>query len=110
MERVTGYQYFSRKEYDENNERMYASDACYQTIYEPQINWDGRLLGCCMVWKTDLGINVFEEGLIKALNSPQYREEMAILLGLKEKTDISIPCEKCEWYHGSIRKGNYLFL
>ena len=110
LEKVTGQQYFSIKEYNENNEKMYGSDFCYQTIYEPQINWDGRLLGCCAVWRTDLGINVFEEGLIKALNSAQYREEIACLLGLKEEPSASIPCEECELYHGNIRKGNYLFL
>lgn len=111
LERVTGYQYFSRREYNENNEKMYDSALCYQTIYAPQINWDGRLLGCCMVWRTDLGINVFETGLVRALNSTQYREELACLLGLKEgKASMSIPCENCELYHKNIRKGNYLFL
>ena len=110
LEKVTGYKFFSRKEFNENNEKIYDSHLCYQTIFSPQINWDGRLLGCCMVWRTDLGVNVFKEGLVKALNSPQYREEILCLLGVKEKANLPIPCVNCEIYNKSIRKGNYLTL
>lgn len=111
LERVTGYKSFSKKEYNRNNDQMHGHDMCYQTIYNPYINWDGRLLGCCMVYNTDVGVNVFKEGLIDALNSTQYREEIAYLLGLKEwNADIYIPCGNCELYTQNIKKGNYLML
>ena len=58
LEDITDLKYFSKREYDSNNEKTYGSDMCYQALFCPQINYDGRLLGCCMLWDEDFGINV----------------------------------------------------
>lgn len=35
----------------------------------PQINWDGKLLGCCLNFWGDFGGNAFEQGLERILTS-----------------------------------------
>lgn len=35
----------------------------------PQINWDGKLLGCCLNFWGDFGGNAFEQGLEHVLSS-----------------------------------------
>ncbi|MBR3298411.1 MAG: radical SAM protein [Clostridia bacterium] len=45
---------------------------CYQIFFTPQINWDGRLLGCSRNRYATFDVNVFEVGLAKALRSPGY--------------------------------------
>lgn len=51
LERITGLKYFSMEEYNRNHNSVYGADFCYQTLFSPQINFDGRLLECCMLWK-----------------------------------------------------------
>lgn len=58
---------------------------CRYMMEWPQINWDGRLLGCCITYKTDWKKNVFKDGLIESLNSNYYRHAIYTLLG--DKTD-----------------------
>ena len=38
---------------------------------EPQINWDGRILGCCSLFWGDFGGNVFTDGYFHAMNHPK---------------------------------------
>jgi len=66
---------------------------CTQLWVRPQINWDGKLLGCC--WNTygDYG-NVFDRGLTDCLKSEKYLYTKRMLLGL-EKVRGDIPCASC---------------
>jgi len=74
---------------------------CICLFYSPQINWDGKLFGCCVnVW-SDFG-NVFEEGLDKCLNSERYKYAKDMLLGKKGPRE-DIPCSKCEVYNLRIK-------
>ena len=45
---------------------------CEQVFIRPQINWDGRLLGCCTRRYATFDVNVSEVGLIKAIRSKKY--------------------------------------
>lgn len=114
LEKITGLKYFSKEEYDNNNEKTYGSDFCYQTLFSPQINYDGRLLGCCMLWDEDFGINVFETGLFNALNSEKYLKMIYLLLGIEqsheeiEKNDI--PCLHCGQCGRNIKNRDFLYL
>lgn len=112
IEKITGFDCFSMKEYNSKFDYTYGSDMCYQTIFSPQINYDGRLLGCCMLWNEDLGVNVFEEGLVNALNSENYLKMIRLLLGVEEPLHSvkDIPCLHCGQCGRNIQKRNYLYL
>lgn len=114
LEKITGLKYFSMEEYNENNEKAYGSEMCYQTLFEPQINYDGRLLGCCMLWDNDFGINVFEEGLTNSLNSEKYLKMVYLLLGMDQRYEPTvikdIPCLYCEQCGRNLKNRNYIYL
>jgi hypothetical protein len=77
---------------------------CQQMIFSPQINWDGRLLGCCVVFKSDWKVNVFSNGLEAALNSPNYRRMIYTLLGDNTSDEVT-PCSDCYTYERCILNG-----
>ena len=71
------------------------SGDCAQMLFSPQINWDGRLLGCCRVFRSDWGVNVFEmQGLEKALRNMVYRKALCSHLGERKGTEDN-PCKNC---------------
>jgi len=70
---------------------------CYQLWTEPQINFDGTLLGCCVNTWGSFGDNAFEVGLERALASPGLRYAKEMLLG-KAPPKAAIPCTTCAIY------------
>lgn len=69
---------------------------CYELWNAPQINWDGRLLGCCTTYLKCFHINVFDIGLEKALKSPELRYAKKLLMGKTRcKKEFDIPCHGC---------------
>ncbi|MDW8296030.1 MAG: SPASM domain-containing protein [Raineya sp.] len=82
-------------EFEEKNQIFY-SPACFQLWTAPQINWDGKLLGCCVNYFGDFG-NVFQEGLENLLQSERYIYAKKMLLGeVPARSDI--PCVRCKRY------------
>lgn len=75
---------------------------CQELWLSPQINWDGKLLGCCVnVWG-DYG-NVFESGLDGCLTGEKYTYAQKMLLGeVEERGDI--PCAQCSFYQNHALK------
>ncbi len=112
LERITGLNCFSVEEYNGNHESTYGTEMCFGTIFYPQINYDGRLLGCCMLWNEDFGINVFEEGLVDALNSEKYLKMIRILLGIEQdyKSTEDIPCLHCQMCGRNLLNKKFLYL
>ena len=88
---------YNRTDYEKKNKVPYKVSSCQQIVSSPQINWDGRLLGCCCNFKHDFGVNVFEIGLENALKSDLYKKTMDILQG-KIPDDGTTPCSKCRKY------------
>lgn len=87
----------SREEYKLTTGNDYMHMLCHQLWDNPQINWDGKLLGCCRNFWGDFGKNVFTEGLIKSLNGSKMKYARLMLLGKKPpRTDI--PCTTCNIY------------
>jgi MoaA/NifB/PqqE/SkfB family radical SAM enzyme len=84
--------YVSREEYEEKTSSMYKFP-CYQLWFSPMINWDGKLLGCCLNEWGDLG-NVFESGLRACVNGEKYFRMKQALMGRREP-DPTCPCLKC---------------
>jgi hypothetical protein len=42
---------------------------CHELWDMPQVNWDGKVLGCCRNFWGDFGGNAFTDGLIESLNN-----------------------------------------
>lgn len=80
---------------------------CWQLLGSPQINWDGRLLGCCVnASNNDYG-NVFTSGLKACIRSEKYQYAIAMLKGKKDpRKDIF--CVQCRVYQEMQQTGNYI--
>jgi MoaA/NifB/PqqE/SkfB family radical SAM enzyme len=95
----------SRDEYERMHGRPYTRP-CTQLRSEPQVNWDGKLLGCCRnVW-CDFG-NVFTNGLAACMASPRYRRLMAVVAGQAPAT-AEFPCSRCPVYDRMRLTGSFL--
>jgi len=108
LKKETGLQYLTRKEMLED--RKIAYHACHQLWESPQINYDGRLLGCCAVFHDDFGVNVFEIGLERAINSVNYITAKKMLKGeINVPKDIkNIPCVNCEIFKTMKKEGIFI--
>ncbi|MGD9347966.1 MAG: SPASM domain-containing protein [Candidatus Aminicenantes bacterium] len=93
VRRETGYA--TQDDYERKHKRLYMSH-CYQLWNSPQINWDGKLLGCCVNRKKDFG-NVFEKSLENCLKSEKYIYAKNMLMG-KVKPREDIPCFDCPYF------------
>jgi MoaA/NifB/PqqE/SkfB family radical SAM enzyme len=82
----------TREEYKVKYKKQYKRPCC-QLWYSPQINWDGKLLGCCVNKWISFG-NVFDKGLSNCLNSNLYKRTISVLEGKNKITD-DIPCFHC---------------
>jgi MoaA/NifB/PqqE/SkfB family radical SAM enzyme len=113
LKKETGLKYLSREEVLSNEGKPYGNYGFCRLLWnEPQINWDGRLLGCCCVSNNDFGVNVFQIGLKKAINSKKYMQAKKMLLGkagIPEDTK-NIPCVNCNQYKTMNRTGKYIEL
>ncbi len=93
-----GIKYASREEYKKKNKKEYALP-CKQFWLSPQINWDGKLLGCCANIYSDFG-NDFESSLDHCLQSEKYTYTKNMLLGKVSSRD-DIPCTHCSIFKSS---------
>ena len=70
---------------------------CHQLWDAPQINWDGKVLGCCWNYWGDFGGNAFTDGLVESLNNPKIAYARDMLRGEQPARD-DIPCSTCSLY------------
>lgn len=87
----------SRDEYRSLHGVDYMDGLCRQLWEAPQINWDGKVLGCCRNFWGDFGGNVFSHGLDNGINSEKMRYARAMLEGRKPPR-ADIPCATCDIY------------
>lgn len=85
----------TRKEYEEKYKAPYLLP-CRQLWDSPQINWDGKLLGCCINTTTDYG-NVFTTSLTECLQGKLFKYTKKMLLG-KAPPQKGIHCSKCLFF------------
>ncbi|HNS00786.1 MAG TPA: radical SAM protein [Anaerolineae bacterium] len=78
-------------------EQTHKFQQCLQLWNEPQINWDGKVLGCCVNYWQDFGGNVFGDGLEAAVNNEQISYAREMLMGKAPARD-DIPCTSCTKY------------
>lgn len=96
VRRMSGSNSATRKEYDEQYGTTFAL-SCHELWTSPQINWDGKMLGCCANLFLDVG-NVFEEGLETIMKSRRYQEMKEAVMGKLSPDGKDIPCTHCYIY------------
>lgn len=97
-----------RKEYRERFGKVYlAEKICSQLWLSPQVNVDGRVLGCAVNYWQDYG-NAFEEDLTGILNSERMNYARAMLMG-KKPAKADIPCTRCSIYKEMAKSEAWLF-
>lgn len=105
--RKTGLRAGSRKEFKQKFGRDYTQHICAQLWRTPQVNWDGRMLGCCRNFWGDFGSNAFTDGLTESVNSEAMVYAREMLQG-KQPPRADIPCTTCEIYMGMRAKKRFL--
>jgi hypothetical protein len=108
VERVlaeTGLPAASRAAYAEQFGADYKVALCRQLWHQPQINWDGKNLGCGRNFWGDFGGNAFQDGLLKMVNSPKIAYARDMLLG-HQPPRADIPCTTCSVYQ-QMRAANH---
>jgi MoaA/NifB/PqqE/SkfB family radical SAM enzyme len=103
----TGEPAITRQEYEQIHGRQYLSGICHQLWDGPQINWDGKNLGCCRNFWGDFGGNAFLDGFRACFNHKKMRYARAMLRGRKPPRD-DIPCSTCEIYHSMRRRSDWI--
>ena len=106
LRKETGLAELTRDEWETVHQEPYMNFMCKNLIINPQINWDGRLLGCCEVMDAFFDVNVVDDGLEAALKSDKYRKAKKCLL-------TSHPGEEdfgdCVCYNCSLRRKREFF-
>jgi MoaA/NifB/PqqE/SkfB family radical SAM enzyme len=98
----------SREEYQKRYGKEYLTEkVCSQLWIQPQVNADGRVLGCCVNYWGDYG-NAFKEDLMGILNNEKMNYARSMLLGKKKERE-DIPCTRCDWYKDMKKNNNWLF-
>jgi MoaA/NifB/PqqE/SkfB family radical SAM enzyme len=93
----TGTKGVTRDEFERETGEKYGSTICLQLWDDPQINWDGKVLGCCRNFWGDFGGNAFKDGLAASLAHEKMSYARDMLAGRKPPRD-DIPCTTCELY------------
>ncbi len=96
----------SQKEYIEEHDNVQRSQ-CRQLWDQPQINWNGKILGCCFNYWGDFGENAFTDGLYKSLNNEKINYARNMLRGRMDARD-DIPCTSCGIYSRMKTEGKWL--
>ena len=87
----------SREEFREKNGGDYMEGLCMDLWASPQVNWDGKMLGCCRNYWGDFGGNAFRDGLAASLNGEKRFYAIEMLRGRAPPRD-DIPRTKCDIY------------
>jgi len=93
----TGERATSRDEFEQEKGHQYLNQICRQLWDHPQINWDGKILGCCRNFWGDFGGNAFTDGLIESVNNEKMVYAREMLTGKSPPRD-DIPCTTCDMY------------
>ncbi|MDP9017781.1 MAG: SPASM domain-containing protein [Candidatus Eremiobacteraeota bacterium] len=107
VKRETGLVATSRTEFRTRFHKEYLDGICTQLWKNPQINWDGTVLGCCRNFWGNFGSNAFETPALEAINSEPMQYARQMLRGAaKERADI--PCTTCSVYLQRKVSGNWV--
>ena len=99
--------YADRREYLEKEEKHYMRHECYSLWLSPQINWDGKLLGCCRNKWGVFAENVFDSDLTSAINNEKICYAREMLTGRLPARD-DMPCMRCAIYKNMAQHNNWI--
>jgi hypothetical protein len=95
VRRESGLGVADRAEYKEIHKKEYKAP-CYHCFVSPQINWNGKILGCSVnKWKTIGDIN---EMSISEWENSQYFKTLVGILFERKDCPNTIPCFYCPNY------------
>jgi len=103
----TGVGAASRAEYRERRGREYTRDICFQLWHAPVLNWNGAMLGCCVNYWSDFGVNAFRSGLTEAMAGHKLEYARRMLAGEADPRH-DIPCTSCGQYDEIRKSGRWL--
>ncbi len=103
----TGLPAASREAFAEKTGTGYLSSLCQQLWLQPQINWDGKNLGCCRNFWGDFGGNAFQDDLVKMVNQGTMAYAREMLQG-KELPRADVPCTTCSVYQQMRASGRWM--
>jgi MoaA/NifB/PqqE/SkfB family radical SAM enzyme len=103
----SGLDAVTREEFEERHDEKYASAICLQLWDDPQINWDGKMLGCCRNFWGDFGGNAFTDGLTESVNSERMTYAREMLTGRRPPRE-DIPCTTCEMYEAMRARSRFI--
>ena len=106
VELETGLQYKNLTEQPDGRSKNFRKDWCHALWKNPQINWDGRLYGCCANVFNEFGGNVFTDGLKKCMNLKLFRGTKKMLMG--GKVAQGSPCLNCWVYQDMVKAKSYI--
>lgn len=91
-----------RRDLDFDQAKIFQKDRtdwffCKGLWERPQINWDGQVLGCCKGFFHPMKRNIFKDGLLNALNTPEMVYAKNMLTG-KAPPIKGIQCTDCVCY------------
>lgn len=99
--------YKDEEEFLENEGKHYMRHQCYHLWKEPQINWDGRLLGCSRNIWDNYAENVFQDGFIACVNNKKMSYARKMLMG-KVEAVAEIPCFNCSVFRSMVDSGKWI--
>jgi len=97
----------TRDEYRNRFGVAYVQGTCRELWERPQINWDGKLLGCCRNFWGDFGGNAFTDGLLPNINNGKIAYARSMLQG-KAPPREDIPCSTCDIYRDRAATGKWI--
>lgn len=106
IKKETGLGISNRGELREKYGREFNKNCCLPLWTNPQINYDGRVLGCCVNFWDDYG-NAFKDGLEQCLNNQKITYAREMLMGKREKRE-DIPCAQCKVYKKMQLRKNWI--
>lgn len=96
-----------RDEYLEDSGKHYKRHQCYEMWNRPQINWDGKLVGCSRNFWGTYAENVFEGSLEDHLNNERIESARETLMG-RQPARPDMPCLKCGVYQSMVQTGHWI--
>ena len=107
IRKETGIGVASRSEFREKYGKEYVlRNCCLHMWIDPQINYDGRVLGCGINYWGDYG-NAFKDGLSECLNNEKINYAREMLMG-KQEAKMDIPCIECQSYKKMKENKNWI--
>ena len=96
-----------RAEFADDAGQHYCARACLDLWLSPQVNWDGKLLGCSRNKWSSLAPDAFDRPLDELANVEAMAYTRSVVLG-QNPPRSDTPCQHCDVYAYMRDSGNFL--